>query len=201
LGWLFYPLLLCSLIALTIILERSVFFLSVKSVSLNTAPEEIKPSNRIIFYLVSELEAIKQFPKESREEMMGIALGIIKRQLNTGSGMLKFIGAIAPMLGLLGNVLGMLHSFTAIAASKSGINPIVVSAGLKEAMYVTSFGLGIAVPAMFSEYFIKYLASSRFDNYVAYVTQMNLILDEKSKRKVSGKKPKAEPQLQAEEEE
>lgn len=57
------------------------------------------------------------------------------------------IGNLAPFIGLLGTVLGIVHAFKAIAdKGATGMN--VVSAGIAEALYTTAFGLGVAIIAV-----------------------------------------------------
>ncbi|HEY5793142.1 MAG TPA: MotA/TolQ/ExbB proton channel family protein [Chthoniobacterales bacterium] len=59
------------------------------------------------------------------------------------------IGTIAPMLGLLGTVLGMVQSFNAVAAdAASTTRPLLLAAGVSEALIATAAGLCIGIPAM-----------------------------------------------------
>lgn len=177
-GLMAYPLALCTIVCFAILIERCVFFYTTKPVALSDAIEDINESNHIAYYLGNELKNLSKLSKLHREEIIGIALSVVRKQLFTGSAMLKFIAAISPMFGLLGNVLGMIKSFSAISQSTTGINPAIVSEGLQEAMYTTAVGLGIAIPAMLGEYLIKYFANLRFENYVAYVTQKSVLIEE-----------------------
>lgn len=176
-GLIAWPLLLCSILSIAIIIERVVFLISAKSVPIGLQHTQVLESNRILYHLINELVSVKDMPKHLREEVMSISLSMARRQLFTGTGMLKFISTITPMLGLLGNVVGMIHSFTAISVSKSGINPIVISGGLQEAMYTTAIGIGIAIPSMFAEYIFSYIANSRIDNYFAYINKLNIDIE------------------------
>ena len=58
------------------------------------------------------------------------------------------LGVIAPMLGLLGTVLGMLQAFGAVAHDIAGAKPVVLAAGVTKAIVTTIFGLFVAIPAM-----------------------------------------------------
>lgn len=74
--------------------------------------------------------------------------------LNSQVQILQDIGAIAPMLGLLGTVLGMLDAFGAVALDVASAKPVVLAAGVSKAIITTVFGLAIAIPAMaFYAYF------------------------------------------------
>jgi|GEM_PF-2260088 len=174
-GW---PLLACTVIVITVFFER-IFFLFIvnRPVNLKMDPSKVSHHNSVLYALVHEMQSIKSLPKENRDEIMSISFTIAKRQLRMGLGMLKFIAAIAPMFGILGNVLGMVNSFTIISQGNGSINPAMVSAGLKEAMYATSTGLMVAMPAMFFEYFFGYLANSRIDNYLNYINRLNVKIE------------------------
>jgi len=64
------------------------------------------------------------------------------------------IAAIAPMVGLLGTVLGMIQAFNVIAFQSGAVKPILLASGISKAMVTTAGGLMIAIPAMmFYSYF------------------------------------------------
>ena len=58
------------------------------------------------------------------------------------------ISVIAPMLGLLGTVLGMLHAFGAIAQDFTAAKPVILAQGVSKAIVTTIFGLIVAIPSM-----------------------------------------------------
>jgi biopolymer transport protein ExbB len=62
--------------------------------------------------------------------------------------MLAVIGAIAPMLGLLGTVTGMIKAFNIIAATDAAAKPADLAGGISEALVTTLFGLVVAIPTM-----------------------------------------------------
>lgn len=61
---------------------------------------------------------------------------------------LALIGNIAPMVGLLGTVQGMVTSFAKIASSTATIKPSELAGGIEQALYTTLFGLYLAIPAI-----------------------------------------------------
>ncbi len=64
------------------------------------------------------------------------------------------IAAIAPMVGLLGTVLGMIQAFNVIAFQAGAVKPVLLASGISKAMVTTATGLIIAIPAMiFYSYF------------------------------------------------
>ena len=61
---------------------------------------------------------------------------------------LQDIAVLAPMLGILGTVLGMIRSFNAIAYSTSLVKPVALAAGVSQALVTTAAGLTLAIPTM-----------------------------------------------------
>jgi biopolymer transport protein ExbB len=58
------------------------------------------------------------------------------------------IGVIAPMVGLLGTVMGMLRSFSSVALDIAKVKPMVLADGVSQALITTAAGLVVAIPAM-----------------------------------------------------
>jgi biopolymer transport protein ExbB len=76
---------------------------------------------------------------------------------------LAVIAALAPMLGLLGTVTGMISSFNVIAVSEGAAKPSQLATGIWEALVTTVEGLVVAIPAMFMASFFR----NRVDGFVA----------------------------------
>ncbi len=75
-------------------------------------------------------------------------------QIQNQTSYLLDIGVIAPMIGLLGTVLGMLTAFNAVALDIARAKPIVLAAGVSQALVTTAAGLLVGIPAMiFYAYF------------------------------------------------
>jgi len=80
-------------------------------------------------------------------------LEAISEEVRRGMNVIATVGSIAPFVGLLGTVLGIIGAFQGIgAAGSSGIGPIM--AGISEALVETAFGLLVAIPAVI---FFNYL--------------------------------------------
>jgi biopolymer transport protein ExbB len=79
---------------------------------------------------------------------------------------LETVAGVAPLLGLLGTVLGMIKTFAAIAAQGLG-DPQVLSEGISEAMITTATGLAIGIPALIC----FNLLSARAENQVIEIEQ------------------------------
>jgi biopolymer transport protein ExbB len=76
---------------------------------------------------------------------------------------LSFIGAVSPVMGLLGTVTGMIKSFNVIALTEGAAKPSLLAGGISEALVTTCLGLVVAIPAMF---FVTYFRN-RIDSYVS----------------------------------
>lgn len=84
------------------------------------------------------------------------AVTVTIARLRTGLGGLEVIASLAPLLGLLGTVLGMIEAFRAMEVAGDAVDPAVLSAGIWKALLTTAFGLVVAVPAMVAyHYFDK----------------------------------------------
>ncbi|MFY2823521.1 MotA/TolQ/ExbB proton channel family protein [Ruegeria sp. MALMAid1280] len=91
--------------------------------------------------------ALAKFPEDrAREEVSRIA----KREIaNAGVGLraLELIATIAPLLGLLGTVLGMIAAFQALQQSGNRADPALLAGGIWEALLTTAAGMAVAIPA------------------------------------------------------
>jgi biopolymer transport protein ExbB len=85
---------------------------------------------------------------------------------------LATIGNIAPLLGLLGTVLGMIKAFMVIQQMGGKVNASVLAGGIWEAMLTTALGLAVALPTMVAH---SYLVS-RVDRYEAQLQDGSVAL-------------------------
>lgn len=100
--------------------------------------------------------------KDSIEE----AASQVVHELERFLGPLGTIAAIAPLLGLLGTVIGMINVFTALNLEGAG-NAAVLAGGISEALVTTAAGLCVAIPAMIAHrYFVR-----RVDSLVVTMEQ------------------------------
>jgi biopolymer transport protein ExbB len=90
------------------------------------------------------------FAKEAMENMARKEIGVLWQNLSY----LADIAAIAPLIGLLGTVLGMIQAFNVIAFQTAVVKPILLAGGVSKAMVTTAGGLFVAIPTMmFYSYF------------------------------------------------
>jgi biopolymer transport protein ExbB len=95
--------------------------------------------------------------RETREVLESVLEEAILRELpvlQRGLAMLAVFGAIAPLLGLLGTVTGMIETFRVITLHGTG-DPKLMSGGISEALVTTEIGLAIAIPVMLAHTWLK----------------------------------------------
>ena len=82
-----------------------------------------------------------------REEVERVATAEINT-LKSHLGLLDTIGSLAPLLGLLGTVLGMIQAFRAMEAAGRNVDPAILSGGIWAALLTTAAGLIVAIPVV-----------------------------------------------------
>jgi len=174
-GPLMWPILLCSVISITIILERFYhlyqartripnIFSRVKSLlKENNAEEALKlcenTSGPIAHILAIGIH-IRHRSLEEKEKLISRAGSKIIRQLDKNLRALAIIGNTAPLLGLLGTVTGMIRAFMKIQELGGRVDASVLASGIWEALITTAAGLSVAIPTIvFYHYF-----EGRLDN-------------------------------------
>lgn len=160
-GWPIWFLLLCSIIGLTLIIERAFSLRSVKVLNLrlrdqayemaqhhDLLPEQIQrlrqssPLGQIYASLLEHRQAPEFVRRQAAEETGSL----IHFQLNRYLPALGTVAVVAPLLGLFGTVVGMIEIFAAY--SPQGSDPALLANGIAMALYNTGFGIMIAVPAL-----------------------------------------------------
>ncbi|MBI5092309.1 MAG: MotA/TolQ/ExbB proton channel family protein [Candidatus Hydrogenedentes bacterium] len=82
------------------------------------------------------------------------------------------VGVIAPLLGLLGTVVGMIQAFGSIAMDNSQVRQIEVAYGVAKAMITTAAGLLLAIPAMIAYFYFRGRVVKIISQVEAYATEM-----------------------------
>jgi biopolymer transport protein ExbB len=95
-------------------------------------------------------------PAESTRRHLERRVDVLLADLKRGLPILASVGSVAPFVGLLGTVLGIISAFQGIAATGSG-GLSSVSAGIAEALIETALGLAVAIPAVLA---FNYLSTS-----------------------------------------
>lgn len=99
----------------------------------------------------------------AREEVTRVARALLT-EARTGLRALELIAAIAPLLGLLGTVLGMIDAFQTLQNAGSQADPAALAGGIWEALLTTAAGMGVAIPAaMALSWFESVVDAARHD--------------------------------------
>ena len=170
LGPLGYPLAACSVIALALTLERAIYFMRLKAPLGGQIPKAVRPGFDL-------LRANSRRPRSDRDEVVTLWIGEYAKTVRANTGWLALIASIAPMIGLLGTVLGMTRSFQAIAAHEGPVSPNILADGLWEAMLTTLVGLSIAVPTLVAVWIFRALATRHVDRVAAELSRTSLRFD------------------------
>lgn len=180
-GWLMVPILLCSIIAAAISVERlwslqrarvspkdllaDVWGLVKKSEVDSQKVRDLRggsPLGQIFAAGVSNARRGRDVMKEAMEEAAAQVNHDLERYL-TGLGI---IASISPLLGLLGTVVGMIKVFSVMLLEGTG-NANVLAGGISQALITTAAGLSVAIPALiFHRFFLR-----RVDELVVHMEQ------------------------------
>jgi len=158
------PIILLSVVALGIILERTAFYYRTRVRSQSAFREALggigkTPVNLILkilpekdlslektllaFALTTRIRSIPQIYKQKLEALSEKYLGRMERNLPILNG----IGNVATLMGLFGTVAGMITAFSRMSATGSS-DPYVLAGGISQALVTTAAGLAVAIPAM-----------------------------------------------------
>ena len=179
-GWPIWPLLLASVIAVALIIERSVSLRHRKIIpptlleqvvsvyQRQGASDEVldklsrdSPLGAVLAAGLRNHKSSRYVMKEAIEEAgRGIA-----HQLERFLTTLGTIATAAPLLGLFGTVIGMIEIFG--SQSPTGTNPQQLAHGISIALYNTAFGIGIAIPALIFYRHFK----NKVDTYIVEMEQ------------------------------
>ena len=183
-GWPIWPLLACSIVALALVIERFSSLQTMKIappkllgeamvVSRTALPppdvvSKLEQNSLLGEVLASGLRALGANPRISEADLRSILEGAGRQaahKLERYLAALATIASAAPLLGLLGTVIGMIEIFGAQSGNASnagGGNPAQLAQGISIALYNTAFGLMVAIPALiFWRYF-----RARVDGYL-----------------------------------
>lgn len=157
-GWLMAPIALASVLALGICLERAwalrgnrvapgeLCAALAEAPDLAAVPTPAVASSELAAILAAGVGAAAR-GREQMKEAMAVAAARVAHGLERYLTTLGIIAAIAPLLGLLGTVVGMIRVFRDLMASGPG-EAAALAGGIAEALVTTAAGLGVAIPAL-----------------------------------------------------
>ncbi|MGM8884366.1 MotA/TolQ/ExbB proton channel family protein [Psychrobacter sp. 1U2] len=189
-GWLMMPIVVCSVVALIIIIERSstlqfskVVPIKLREQLINRLRENgtigrtqlvnVKEKTPLGDILATGL-LYRQYGLDSMTMHMQNRASVQIHQLEKNINMLGTIGAIAPLLGLLGTVLGIISSFLAITDGAMQ-DPTLLAAGVSQALITTAAGMIVAIPALVA---YRYFQRRIVDINAHFETEAGLMIQE-----------------------
>ncbi|MEA5085017.1 hypothetical protein SDC9_32022 [bioreactor metagenome] len=166
-GIIMYPLVFCSFCAIAITVERILFFREK-----NTSEEETNMLNQCL--IKGDIQAaldLTDKPKGDVEEVTNYYLNLHQDKIGKIQALetkvsilmlayekklnfLSMIVTLAPLLGLLGTIFGMISSFNVF--SLRGSQPFAITSGIGEALIATAFGLIVAIITLVLHHYLKY---------------------------------------------
>jgi len=185
-GWLMLPIILCSMTAIAVSIERYWTLNPEKIVPRHQLGEvwtwiqqseldseklrELRRSSQLGRILAAGLSNSRHGRDVMKDSIQEAASQVI-HEMERYVGMLGTIAAITPLLGLLGTVFGMISVFNSIMVEGTG-NAGVLAGGISQALITTAAGLCVAIPAMMSHRFFQ----RRIDTLVVIMEQESVKL-------------------------
>lgn len=168
-GWMMWPLALVSVTVTAIVVERLLLFSSCpfppkdfakrleQAVEGDTAP--LSDALRRVPMLRRFADAMER-KHPGREAALRIEGEAVIRRLEKYLSLLSILARLAPLMGLLGTVLGMISAFSEIADAQAGVNMNQLAGGIWQALVTTATGLFIAIPALFCLHHFQHRADA-----------------------------------------
>lgn len=184
-----YPLLICSIIALTVIIERTIFWIG------DDYRRDQALVNEVLFLAEQgNWETIRARIGNSKDFIVRILVaGILHREFSIAKAMetaasdeldrmrrylpiLDTIITVSPLLGIFGTVIGIILSFEMLGSA--GIEePQAVTAGISQALITTASGLGIAILSLFPFNYFNSRVEKAATTIEKYATSLEIVYE------------------------
>jgi biopolymer transport protein ExbB len=188
-GPIMYPLLICSIIALTVIIERTIFWIG----------EDYRRDQALVNEVLSlaergNWETVRARIGNSKDFIIRILVaGILHREFSIAKAMetaasdelarmrrylpiLDTIITVSPLLGIFGTVIGIILSFEMLGSA--GIEePQAVTAGIAQALITTASGLGIAILSLFPFNYFNSRVEKAATTIEKYATSLEIVFE------------------------
>ena len=184
-----YPLLLCSMMVLTVVIDRLIFWFRVDLKRNRPLVDEILELSR-----KGDWETVRTRTLQNRDYVVRILVtGILHREFSMTKAMesaaadeirrmRRFMGVldtmitVAPLLGIFGTVTGIITSFEMLGST--GIeHPQAVTAGIAQALITTAAGLGIAILSVFPYNYFNSRVDRAAQNIEKYATSLEIVYE------------------------
>jgi len=188
-GVVMYPLLACSLITLTVILERAFFWVR----------EDMRRNQKLVDDVLElcrhgKWQLVRESVAGSKDYVIRILVsGILHREFSMAKAMesaaseeigrmrhymvvLDTMITVAPLLGIFGTVIGIIVSFDLLGAGAIR-DPQAVTAGISQALITTASGLGIAITSVFPYNYFNSKAEKAAKTIEKYATSLEIVYE------------------------
>ena len=208
-GVLVIPILLCSVFALTIFLERLIRFIRlgkqgrglaekvaafVKHGDDEQARDLVNASDSPMGKVLAQALEVKDQSQETLEAIIVHATEEEVRGMSRYLQALATIGNIAPLLGLFGTVVGMIKAFMVIQEMGGKVNAAVLAGGIWEAMLTTALGLAVALPTIIAHsYLVSKVNQSEARLQRGAITFLKAVMTKEGSRNPGSKGARGKP--------
>lgn len=181
-GWMMWPLALISIMVTAIVVERLLLFSTCRFPAKGFAAlleDAVRGDAGPLVEAVERVGMLRRFAAlldeegPGREAALRIEGEAVVKSLEARLPLLSILAKLAPLMGLLGTVLGMISTFSEIANAQAGINMNQLAGGIWQALITTAAGLFIAIPALF---FLHYFQTKTDDVASALSEAANAVL-------------------------
>ena len=184
-----YPLLACSIIVMTVIIERIFFWIGMDMRRDKPLVDDVLELCR-----AGNWETVREKTKGSKDYIIRILItGILHREFSIAKAMetaaadeikrmRKYMGVmdtmitVAPLLGIFGTVIGIIASFEALGSAGIG-DPQAVTSGIAQALITTATGLGIAILSVFPYNYFNSRVESAALIIEKYATSLEIVYE------------------------
>ena len=184
-----YPLLACSIIVMTVIIERIFFWIGMDMRRDKPLVDDVLELCR-----AGNWETVREKTKGSKDYIIRILItGILHREFSIAKAMetaaadeikrmRKYMGVmdtmitVAPLLGIFGTVIGIIASFEALGSAGIG-DPQAVTSGIAQALITTATGLGIAILSVFPYNYFNSRVESAALAIEKYATSLEIVYE------------------------
>ena len=203
-GIIMWIILAASLLAFALIVQKLItlsrvkvdggkFILQIRSVmskgdlaaALTMCSEASTPLSNVLRAGLLKMKGTHQDVKDAVESAARMEVYKLER----GLGLLASVAGIAPLLGFLGTVTGMISAFRVIEVNEGVVNPQLLASGIWEALLTTAFGLIVGIPAYFMyNYLVNRVSHFVFETESSCNDFLDIAQSEQRKAQVAAKK-------------
>lgn len=178
-----YVIISLGVLAVIIAAFRMVILIVLQRKVLQQVKQPSHIGNNPLGRILDEYASHKERDLETLELKMGEAVMREVPKVNSGLGFLKIIAAVAPLMGLLGTVTGMIITFQSIVLYGAS-DPKMMAGGISQALVTTVLGLTVAIPTLLLHHFVqtraKFITEVLEQEAVAIVAAQAEVQHEKS---------------------